>query len=105
MFNRIFNGELNIAFYQPKKDQCEDCVAYNNATGEDKNRLRPKYENHLKEKELSRIEKAKDKSDAEDKESTIVAVYDLQAVMPCPRGDMSNFYCVSCKYYLKLYNL
>lgn len=95
MFNRIFNGEFNIAFYQPKKDQCEDCVAYNNATGEDKNRLKSKYENHLKEKELSRMEKVKDKKEAEDKESTIVAVYDLQAVMPCPRGDVSNFYYVS----------
>lgn len=95
MFNRIFNDNFNIAFYQPKKDQCEDCVAYGNATGEDKNRLKPKYDNHLKEKELSRIEKANDKKKAEDKGSIIVAIYDLQAVMPCPRGDVSNFYYVS----------
>lgn len=95
MFHKIFNEEFNMAFYIPKKDQCEDCVVYNNAGEQDKEKLKTKYEEHLNEKELSRIEKMKDKEEAEERESTIVAVYDLQAVMPCPRGDVSNFYYVS----------
>jgi hypothetical protein len=43
-----------------------------------------------KEKELSRLEREKDKNS-----NSVVAVYDLQAVLPCPKGDASSFYYVS----------
>lgn len=89
MFNMIFNTEFNIAFYQPKKDQCEDCVAFSNATEEGKEQLLVSYNTHLKEKE-----EEMDKNNTKNDHSIIVAVYDLQAVMPCPRGDVSNFFYV-----------
>ncbi|XP_030762052.1 uncharacterized protein LOC115886868 [Sitophilus oryzae] len=93
MFSRIFNSEFNISFYSPKKDQCEDCVAYFNASDEEKDSLKQNYDSHLIEKDLSRQEKAHDKENSPD--TTIVAVYDLQAVLQCPRGDVSCFYYTS----------
>lgn len=90
MYSRIFNEEYNIGFFSPKKDQCELCVAFQNAEGEEKEALRMRYEQHQKEKQLSRQEKEADKVRANKR--VIVAVYDLQAVLPTPRGDVSVFY-------------
>ncbi|CAH2094194.1 unnamed protein product [Euphydryas editha] len=88
IYYNIFRNEFNISFWKPKKDQCEECTAFNNS--EDKALLQQKHEEHLKEKSLSRAQKEKDKENVS--ENFIVAVYDLQAVLPCPRGDVSSFY-------------
>lgn len=92
LYSHIFNNEFNIAFYSPKKDRCDTCEAFMNATGEEKQRLQVEYDTHLVEKELSRAEKEQDKMKGS---RVVVAVYDLQATMPCPRGDVSNFYYIS----------
>lgn len=52
--------------------------------------MKVNYEEHLNQKELSRIEKQTDKEAGD-----YVAVYDLQAVLPCPKGNTSSFYYVS----------
>lgn len=88
MFNRIFNGEYNISFYVPKKDQCDLCASYTNADDESKKKMLNKYNLHIKEKKLSRLEKEADKINP----NCSVVVYDLQAVMPVPRGQISSFY-------------
>ncbi|RVE43346.1 hypothetical protein evm_011986 [Chilo suppressalis] len=89
-FRKVFNTEFNISFFIPKKDQCDLCTSYKNANQEEKSSLEEKYQNHLEEKERSRIEKTKDKEQISP--SKIVACYDLQAVLPVPRGDVSVFY-------------
>lgn len=61
MFHRIFNTEFNISFFTPKKDACEDCTAYINASESHKEEMKDCYENHLMERNLSRIEKENDK--------------------------------------------
>lgn len=91
IYYNIFMTEFNISFWQPKKDQCEECIAFQNC--EDKSTLKEKHEAHLNEKGLARAEKEKDKGNVS--ENLIVAVYDLQAVMPCPRGEVSSFYYIS----------
>lgn len=93
LYHRIFVNEYNLAFFQPKKDQCEDCTAYFNANDKTKEQLKTSYDKHLNEKTMSRQEKEKDKNNTND--ACIVAVYDLQGTLPCPRGDVSNFYYVS----------
>lgn len=89
MFNRIFNGEFNIGFHSPKKDQCDLCESYKNSDNEGKLKLQESYDLHLKEKVLSRNEKDADKLN---QDGVHVAVYDLQAVMPVPKGLVSSFY-------------
>lgn len=88
MFYRIFTEEFNISFFTPKKDLCETCCAYDNAEGEEKEKKKEYYDRHLVEKELSRNEKKHDKEEVD----AAVAVYDLQAVMQIPKGDISVFY-------------
>lgn len=88
-FNMIFNTDFNISFFIPKKDQCDVCECYKNSNDEEKQKLYQNYEQHLKEKTLARIEKDNDKQRAD---STIVAVYDLQAVMQVPKGQVSLFF-------------
>ena len=82
MFNRIFNGEFNISFHVPKKDQCDFCESFNNSDENGKLELLKSFDLHQKEKELSRKEKEKDENNVD---GTHVFVYDLQAVMPVPK--------------------
>ena len=89
-FYKIFTSDFNLSFFQPKKDQCETCVAYENASETERENLKASYDQHLVEKELSRKEKEKDKQTLVDK--ALLAVYDLQAVMPLPKGECSAFY-------------
>lgn len=85
MFYRIFTEDFNISFFTPKKDLCETCCAYDNTEGEEKEKKKEHYDQHLFEKELSRKEKSNDKNDL----NAAVVVYDLQAVMQIPKGDVS----------------
>lgn len=88
MFYRIFTQDFNISFFIPKKDACEFCEAYKNSSAEEKELKQEVYLQHHEEKRLSRIEKEKDKKD----DNIVVAVYDLQAVFQCPKGEISVFY-------------
>lgn len=92
MYSTIFKTEFNISFFVPKKDQCEDCTIFQNSNEIEKQQLQSSYENHLLEKDLSRMEMEKDKKTAK---FVHVAVYDLQAALPCPQGNASGFYYVS----------
>ncbi|KAG5898964.1 hypothetical protein JTB14_004683 [Gonioctena quinquepunctata] len=89
MFNRIFRNEFNISFFVPKKDQCDLCKTFKNSDEEKKILLRPTYDQHQREKEMAPIEKKNDKDDIN---KPHVIVYDLQAVMPVPKGHASYFY-------------
>lgn len=92
-YARIFNTEFNIGFFSPKKDQCDFCEGFNNATAEEKAKLENDYQLHQDEKNLSRTEKANDKEKAKEMGSNIVlATFDLQAVMPVPTGQSSAFF-------------
>lgn len=86
----IFNKRFNIGFFQPKKDQCDLCLSYDNAIGHSKDQIKEAYDLHLKEKQLSREAKKMDKSQIGDNKKLII--YDLQAVMQAPRGEISSFY-------------
>ena len=90
-YTRIFNTEFNIGFFVPKKDQCDLCESYNNAMNDDKAKLANAYEEHQDEKTMSRNEKDKDKEKAKNQE-IVLAVYDLQAVLPVPMAHTSQFF-------------
>lgn len=92
-YQRIFNHDFNIGFFRPKKDLCDQCVAYENAPEEEKVKLYGSYKAHQEEKSLSRAEKDRDMKECQDPEGTkIVCTYDLQAVLPCPIGNSSAFF-------------
>lgn len=90
MYYKIFTTEFNLGFYQPKKDQCDLCTVYHSSTPEQKEQLQKEFDTHSSEKRLSRVEKEFDRQNIS--KSNKVAVYDLQAVMQCPNGEVSSFY-------------
>ncbi|CAH1286836.1 unnamed protein product [Chrysodeixis includens] len=94
MYYRIFNTEFNLSFFVPKKDQCDLCESYKNAIGEDQLKLKELYEEHLRQKQLSRKEKTKDIELLKEDSETVVAIYDLQAVMPVTdlKDNVTNCY-------------
>lgn len=90
MVLKIFNTEFNINFFTSRRDRCELCDAYENATGKAKEKLENRYLLHLEEKDLLKKEKEQEKKRANS--DYIVSIYDLQAVIPTPRGTVSVFY-------------
>lgn len=80
--------------------QCDLCLSYNNSINEKKIELEEKFNKHIEEKSLSRIEKQKDRQNITKNDK--VVIYDLEAVLQCPRGDSSAFY---YKSKLNSYNL
>ncbi|KAF2883687.1 hypothetical protein ILUMI_22502 [Ignelater luminosus] len=79
-------------YHKPKKDQCSNCESYKNSNKEERKQSKESYDKHLKEKELYRKEKAEDVEDAKTDKNKMVAMYDLQAVLPTPSEDISTFY-------------
>ncbi|CAI6371602.1 unnamed protein product [Macrosiphum euphorbiae] len=95
MYSRMFNTEFNISFCVPKKDQCSHCESYKNSDEVEKVHKDEKYQLHLSEKNLSRTEKENDKhlaSNDINRSNILLACYDLQAVLPTPRVEVSVFY-------------
>lgn len=90
MYTKILNTETNIGFHKPKKDQCSLCANFENGDEEGKEKIKEKYEKHLKEKELSRQEKQKDAERAD--ENIGVCCFDLQAVLTTPSGEVNSFF-------------
>lgn len=90
-YYRIFNTDFNLGLFIPRKDQCDECEAYKNSN--DKEPLTEKYKKHLEEKSLSRLELKHDTEQCKNSDSNnIVAIFDLQAVLPCPIGQSSAFF-------------
>uniref|UniRef100_A0A6P7G4W5 Uncharacterized protein LOC114337687 n=1 Tax=Diabrotica virgifera virgifera TaxID=50390 RepID=A0A6P7G4W5_DIAVI len=98
IYYKLFTTEFNLSFFQPKNDQCDLCTSYNNSTADQKKDLEEKYQTHIKEKNC--IEKFNDRSKIN--KNIKVVVFDLEAVLQCPRGNSSSFY---YKSKLNCYNL
>ncbi|CAG9827213.1 unnamed protein product [Diabrotica balteata] len=85
IFDQIF-CDLNLSLYQPKKDWCDTCSAF-----EVKNIDQFAYASHIERKNLAREEKAKDKEDAINHKNYTFTM-DLQAVKSCPVLNASAIY-------------
>ena len=75
----------NIAFFQPKKDQCDRCISYESGhvTEDD-------HYYHIQRKECARQEKQRDKDDPD--ATHVVLTMDVQAVLTVPRLNASALY-------------
>ena len=71
---------MNLAFFQPKKDQCDICAGHQmkNVTEED-------FQKHIAKKTQARVEKETDKDMALTSDDTAVLTMDLQAVLLSPK--------------------
>lgn len=93
-FHRIFDTDFpNLAFHQPKKDQCATCTKFENMEPEEKEAFKPEYDAHIKRKEQAQAEKAKDKMEAaSDQIQRRSITYDLQSVLYTPCSEVSTLY-------------
>ena len=88
-----FNTKFNISFFHPKKDQCDKCVCYANATEEVKKELKDKHKAHIENKEKARNIKKEDEAIAKQtKETTNMIVFDFQKVLVTPKSEASSLY-------------
>ncbi|KAL4113156.1 hypothetical protein QTP88_016832 [Uroleucon formosanum] len=84
-------AEINIGFFQPKKDQCSICEAWKNFSDIEKEINQTNYDAHMEAKIKCREEKEKDVAKA--REGMVqVCCYDLQAVLQTPCGEVNMFY-------------
>lgn len=87
LFYEIFE-ECNLSLFQPKKDQCDICCAFNVG-----NLSEQAYKAHNERKETARKEKENDKASADNPDSTIaVFTMDMQAVLLSPDLKASALY-------------
>lgn len=101
-YQDIVNSNFNIAFYTPKKDQCDKCHAYKNIK-EPTEQQKTEQEIHLQYKTLARSLKEINKTEAEKCQNgeIVTACFDMQKILTCPFGNVSIFY---YKRKLNLYN-
>ncbi|KAJ8685237.1 hypothetical protein QAD02_021030 [Eretmocerus hayati] len=92
-YTKIFSEEFNIGFFVPKKDQCDICVGYKQATPEVKSALDRDYQAHLKNKTVARLMKDADAIRAkENTENFCMACYDFQKILSTPKSESSSLY-------------
>ena len=93
VYRRVFCSEFNLSFHRPKKDVCQKCEHYENASAVDKGVLQDDYRIHIMNKNEARREKETDKQSAKQTDSTWHAItMDLQSVLATPCGNVSALY-------------
>lgn len=101
-YSDIFSTEFNIAFFKPKKDQCDVCEKFKNSAESEKPSLEREYNLHIENKNKSRLEKKKDTQYAtEHRETTSLICFDFEKVLTTPK---SEFSCLYYKRKLSVYN-
>ena len=87
VFDAVFH-ELDLAFYNPRKDQCDICLQFKEGKVDQLH-----YEEHLAEKERARVCKELDKQFAiKNVDTTRVVTVDLQQLLQCPKSFSSAVY-------------
>ena len=91
-FRNIFNEKFNIGFHKPKKDQCEVCIEFQNATPDKLPDLNEKHTNHQVNKTVARELKSNYKLIAAEDTTLKCYAFDLQKVLHVPYGEHSSYY-------------
>ena len=106
-YRQIFNTEFNLSFHRPKKDYCQLCTKYHNATASEKMAIQEEYDSHLKRKEKVRALKNDIKKRLSEDNSCAAVTFDLQQVLMAPKLNVSSVYYKRklSTYNLTIYNL
>ena len=100
-YTDIFNNQFNIEFFKPKKDCCDKCEGYENATIDGKISLEEKYQSHRANKERARELKEMDKKEASKYPTTSVICFDFEKILLTPKTEAG---CLYYKRKLSVYN-
>ena len=93
-YSRIFNQELNLGFFTPRKIHVVLCEAHKNftKTSEETEQKQAEYEQHIKSKDRAREEMKRDGERAKLDPSTGTFSLSLQQVLTTPYGNVSTLY-------------
>nr|CAI5861067.1 unnamed protein product [Callosobruchus analis] len=107
IYRQIFNTEFNLSFFIPKKDLCDTCHNFENLPVEKKSEMEEEYQQHLRNKELSRQIKNNDKESARSNPLQVSVVFDLQQVLSVPKSNVGvSYYKLKLSTYnFTMYNL
>lgn len=105
-YRRIFCNEYNLSFFHPKKDQCAKCTKNKQLQGDEKEKFKEEYAEHLRKKEEAQRAKAEDKARTTTESGFVSATFDLQSVLQIPSSSVSLMYYSRklCAYNLCVYN-
>lgn len=93
MYKSYFYSYGNLRFHKPKKDQCSTCNNFKSLTPEEKESKKDEHEKHLKNKEKARELKTKQVKASENTNGKKAVInFDLQAVLECPKGEVSSIF-------------
>lgn len=91
LYKNVF-GEMNIDFFHPKKDMCGFCKTYYEADNEDKQDMEYQFQEHQKEKKLSREIKNEFKTSDQRDNTLCVATFDLMQTLLLPITNHSSVF-------------
>lgn len=105
-YRKIFRSEFKLSFHKPKKDQCNTCTAFKNLPDKEKEKRRPEYDTHIKNKDLAQHQKEKDKETAKGDPSLKAFTFDLEAVLYTPYSQAGTLFYKRklCSYNLTIYD-
>ncbi|KAK3920097.1 Proteasome subunit beta type-2 [Frankliniella fusca] len=93
-YEDIVNSHFNLGFFKPKKDQCKLCCLMRSKDNTPE--VREKYKQqriaHIKNKDLLKRIKDRDKAAADKDRSIALCSFDLQKQLTCPKSEASPFY-------------
>ena len=92
VYSETFHSlDVKLAFHKPKKDQCDDCVAFDNISNPTTEEITG-HTHHLEMKDLARRKKNEIKNKACTEANVAAACFDLQQVLQVPHGEVSQYY-------------
>ncbi|KAK0068049.1 hypothetical protein Bpfe_001984 [Biomphalaria pfeifferi] len=86
IFDKIFHS-LDLSFNNPRKDQCDTCVAYKQGSVDSVS-----FQEHIEMKDRARHFKALDKELAAENDTLKVVTVDMQQLLLCPKSFASAVY-------------
>ena len=91
LYRSVFN-DMKLSFFRPKKDLCDICDTYRNGSDETKETMQQTYEDHEREKELTRKIKQSEKERASNNNTHCAASFDLQQVLYLPQSNRCEIF-------------
>ncbi|KAH9641860.1 hypothetical protein HF086_011610 [Spodoptera exigua] len=91
-YRDVVNSHMNVGFFIPKKDQCDQCTANkNNPPNESQEQIT--FAKHIQNKNVARSLKAEDKHHSTNSPANIgAATFDFQKILNSPHGEVNSFY-------------
>lgn len=90
-YRRVFTEQYNLAFFRPKKDLCDECVAFKNTANLSEEEI-ARNTLHIENKETARKLKNEAKERSIANQADAACCFDMQQLLPCPKSNSSSFF-------------